>query len=552
MGKNSETDWQYWFLRFVLFVSFLLLLAMSMNLCLIKARYYRTLARDNRIAELVIPAARGKIYDRKGRVVAESVYQYFHLVDGARVYDDVGEFEGLRFEGKDLAYELKRKYLYGEEMAFVTGYIGEVKKEELEIRKKECDKSFREGSLVGRGGIEEFFDCDLRGTDGKRLMEVDAKGEYVRELGRIDPGIGSEIELSLDAFWQDKIYKLLDGKKAVVVLSDPKTGRIISMVSSPAFDPNLFSFEKDNKKIKELLADNENWPMLNRVVLAKYQPGSVFKMVVAMAGLESGKIDKDTLIEDTGIIEIGDYSYSNWLWTKRGAREGQVDVVKAIKRSNDIFFYKLGERVGVDGIKVWANKFGFGKISGIELFGELLGTVPDEEWKKENKGEGWYLGNTYHLAIGQGDLVVTPLQINQMTNILANEGKKCGMSLLKEGNIDCIDLGIKRENLDLVVEGMKQACEEGGTAWPLFNFKTELACKTGTAQVGDGTDDMHAWLTAFGPVNDAEISITVMVERGGEGSDVAAPIVGDILKEWFEEPETKVPRYDKNKKIIYE
>ncbi|MBU4210924.1 hypothetical protein KKC08_01350 [Patescibacteria group bacterium] len=552
MDINRETDWQYWFFRFVLFVSFFLLLTVSMTLSLVKARYYRALARDNKVNEVKIPAARGKIYDRKGRLMVESVYQYFHFIDGAKIYDDVGQFEGLRFEGKDLAYELKRKYLYGEGMAFVTGYIGELGDEKREITKEKCNKEVKVGDMVGRDGVEEFFDCGLRGTDGKRLIEVDAKGEYVRELGRIDPEIGSELNLSLDAFWQNRIYELLDGRKAVVILSEPKTGRIISMVSSPAFDPNLFSFEKDNKKIKELLADDENWPMLNRAISAKYQPGSVFKMVVAVAGLESEKIDENTLIEDTGVIKVGDYSYSNWLWIKRGGTEGQVGVVKAIKRSNDIFFYRLGEKVGVDGIKVWANKFGFGEKSGIELLGELEGIVPDEEWKEKNKGEKWYLGNTYHLAIGQGDLVVTPLQINQMTNVLANEGKKCDVSLQGNGNINCVDLGIKKENLDLVVEGMKQACKEGGTAWPLFNFKTELACKTGTAQVGDGTDDTHAWLTAFGPVNDAEISITVIVERGGEGSDVAAPIVGDILKEWFEEPETKVPRYGEDGKVVYE
>jgi cell division protein FtsI/penicillin-binding protein 2 len=157
------------------------------------------------------------------------------------------------------------------------------------------------------------------------------------------------------------------------------------------------------------------------------------------------------------------------------------------------------------------------------------------------------LGNTYHLSIGQGDLGVSPIQVNQMTNVIANDGKKCKMSLLKDSKVECNSLNIKMDTVATIKEGMKAVCKTGGTAWPLFNFKTQLACKTGTAEVGDGSKDTHAWLTAFAPADNPQISITVFVERGGEGSDVAAPIVGDILKEWFNEPETLVPRYANTK-----
>jgi len=223
-----------------------------------------------------------------------------------------------------------------------------------------------------------------------------------------------------------------------------------------------------------------------------------------------------------------------------------VNVIKGLKRSNDIYFYRVGEGLGVDKINKWSKNFGYGEETGVELTGELAGVVPDEEWKIRIKGEKWYLGNTYHLSIGQGDLNVTPLQVNQMTNVIASGGKRCQMSLVEEKESDCVDLKIETGSLVAVTEGMKQACKTGGTAWPLFNFKAELACKTGTAEVGDGSGDTHAWLTAFGPVDNPEISITVLVERGGEGSDIAAPIVGDILKEWFDEPETVVPRYEKD------
>jgi penicillin-binding protein 2 len=366
----------------------------------------------------------------------------------------------------------------------------------------------------------------------------------------MEPEMGNKITLSLDAFWQEKIYKLLDGKRASVVISNPKTGKIISLVSSPGINANVFSFEQDNATIKSYLEDKENLPLLNRTIAARYHPGSVYKLVVSMAGLESRVIDKSSLIEDTGIIKIGDYSYSNWLWTKRGTTDGMVDIVTALKRSNDIFFYKLGERLGVDRIKDWSLKFGYGKKTGVELTGETEGIVPDDKWKIDNKGERWYLGDTYHLAIGQGFLGVTPLQVNQSTNVIANDGKKCRMSILEDSKVDCVDLGIKYENIELIKAGMMAACKSGGTAWPLFNFKTSLACKTGTAEVGDGSKDTHAWLTAFAPADDPEISITVMLERGGEGSDVAAPIVGDILKEWFNEPDTVVPRYTTEKPII--
>jgi penicillin-binding protein 2 len=291
------------------------------------------------------------------------------------------------------------------------------------------------------------------------------------------------------------------------------------------------------------LDDTQNLPLLNRAMAVKYHPGSVFKIVMATAGLESGVIDRTTTIEDTGVIKIGDYSYSNWLWTRSHTTNGMVNIVEAIQKSNDIFFYRLGEKLGVDRIKEWANKYGYGLKTGVELPNETAGLVPDDQWKQTNKGDRWYLGDTYHLAIGQGFLDVTPLQVNQSTNVIANNGVKCQMSILNDSKPVCQSIGASPETIATIKEGMVAACQPGGTAWPLYNFKTKIACKTGTAEVGDGSNDAHAWLTAFAPADNPEISITVMVERGGEGSDVAAPIVGDILKEWFNEPNTVVPRY---------
>ncbi|MDD4785110.1 MAG: penicillin-binding transpeptidase domain-containing protein [Candidatus Shapirobacteria bacterium] len=545
MNQIDDSSWKYWLMKFSLILSLGIIFISIFRLSVIKGNYYKNLATENKLMEQNIPAARAMILDRKGRVVAKSVYQYFKLEGSNKIYEGAGDFQGYKFEGRDLAFDLKRLYPYEESMSFITGYVGKINQDDQNLNK--CGVKLDNSNVVGRSGVESFLDCQLRGVDGRRLVEVDAMGKYVRELGRQEPKVPEDLNLSIDAYWQDKIYKLLDGKKAVVIISEPKTGKIISLVSSPAFNPNDFSYDPDQNKIKEYLNDNQNLPLMNRSISGRYSPGSVFKMVVATAGLESGVIDRNSLIEDTGVVKVGDYSYSNWLWSKSGSTDGMVDVIKAIKRSNDIFFYKLGEMLGLNRIKEWADKYGYGKKTGIELTGELDGIVPDEKWKKEVKGEGWFLGNTYHLSIGQGDLSVTPLQVNQMTNIVANKGIKCKMSILKDSKVECSDLGIKKDNWKIVVEGMKEACKTGGTAWPLFNFKTEIACKTGTAEVGDGSKDTHAWLTAFAPADDPQISITVLVERGGEGSDVAAPIVGDILKEWFEEPETVVLRKaDKN------
>jgi penicillin-binding protein 2 len=505
---------KYWWLQAALILSFGILLVTVIKLNLIKGSYYREMALDNRVTKIIITAARGEIFDRKGRTVADNI-----------------DFDGV----------IKRFYPYGASTANITGYLGSVNQEELKNGK--CDRNLQNQSVVGRSGIESVMDCDLIGVNGYKLVEVDAKGKSNRELGQLDPIKGKDINLSIDAYWQEKIYKMLDGKKAVVVISEPSTGKILTLVTSPSYDANDFNYSYDKETVKSYLEDTQNLPMMNRAIAAKYHPGSVFKPIEALGALEDGIINGDTLIEDTGVIKIGDYSFNNWLWTKSHTTDGMVNVVKALKRSNDIFFYKLGEAMGVDKIDYWSTKFGLGSTTGIELPGEVAGLVPNDQWKKDNKGERWYLGDTYHMAIGQGDLTVTPLQINRETNIVATGGQKCKMSILKDSKVECSEVKAKANNWDLVKTGMKEACKSGGTAWPLFNFKTEIACKTGTAELGDGTADTHAWLTAFVPADSPQISITVMVERGGEGSDVAAPLVGDILKEWFNEPNTLVPRY---------
>lgn len=549
MGNFEEKDWRYWIYLLVIVASFGLLLCRAVVLVVIKGDYYQAMALNNKVTELPIMALRGQIVDRKGRLIAQSVYQY-SKTDAPDLVVKEGGFDGALFEGQNYDYQLKRQYPYAESMGLVTGYVAKISPDEID--REQCGRLPSHDQLVGRSGIETSFNCQLTGQDGKRLIEVNAKGKYVRELGREEPTSGQTVTLALDAYWQDKIYKMLDGRKAVVVMSDPKTGKIITLVSSPSFDPNAFSYQKNDEKIASYLNDTTGQPLLNRAIAGKYHPGSVFKITLATGGLEAKTISLDSTYDDTGIVKVGDYSYTNWQYTKSGGTNGLINIVTALQKSNDIYFYRLGEAMGPELIKTWADAFGYSQKTGIELPGEQEGLVPDPAWKLANRGEKWFLGNTYHLAIGQGDLDVTPVQVNQMTNVIANNGVICPLSIVKDGQKECHSLKISAETLAIVRNGMKAACKPGGTAWPLYNFKTAIACKTGTAEVGDGSNDTHAWLTAYAPVDDPQISITVLVERGGEGSDVAAPIVGDILKEWFNEPDTKVPRYDENHKVVYE
>jgi len=276
-------------------------------------------------------------------------------------------------------------------------------------------------------------------------------------------------------------------------------------------------------------------PFFNRPLGGVYPPGSVFKMVTAVAGLEEGVIDATSLIRDSGEIRIGDYRYGNWYYDDYGRTEGEIDIVRALRRSNDIFFYRLGEMVGAEALASWARILGYESTGGLEYLGAVAGTIPDPLWKERVKGERWFLGNTYHMAIGQGDVLVSPMQVNRMTAALAARGVMCPPLLRQSevGRQSCEQLNLSEETLELVIEGMRQTCESGGTAFPLFGFEPVLACKTGTAQQG-GLDHLpHAWFTVFAPLHDPQIAITVLVEEGGQGSEVAAPVAREGLEYFF-------------------
>ncbi|KKU15290.1 MAG: Penicillin-binding protein 2 [Microgenomates group bacterium GW2011_GWC2_45_8] len=405
----------------------------------------------------------------------------------------------------------------------IVGYMSEVGEGEVGCRDGLC---YQSGMMIGRAGLEQIFESSLRGRDGGRLVETDARGIEVRELGSNQAEAGTDLKLSLDRRLQEIMYSALGGRKGSAVAMDIQ-GRVLGLVSSPSYDPN---------KVTDYLNDKENLYFFNRAISGTYAPGSVFKLVTGLSGLAEGKIDKTTQYEDTGEIRVGDYRYGNWYFDQYGAKEGKIDLVRAYARSNDIYFYKVGEEVGVDSLVKWVRRFGLGEKTGIELPGEAAGLVPDRLWKERRTGEKWFLGNTYHLSIGQGDLLVTPLQVARMT-LAAVSGRKCSVTLLADKAVACNDLGLKTEDIDLVREGMRQACASGGTAFPFFQFDPYVLCKTGTAQHSGQkteTDLPHAWITVAYPGENPEMILTVMLEAAGEGSAEAGPVAKEILTQWKE------------------
>lgn len=562
---------------FVLIFGLGILFIKVFTLTIIEGRRYRQAALGNRIRETKIRAPRGIIYDRKGVSLVRNIPTF--LLSNGEVYfeENKGSNSGRIVES------VAREYIYGELTSHVLGYTAEISPEELAESREKTDgvsPDYKAGDIVGKTGIELSYNSLLRGKDGKELVEVDAFENIVRVLGKVEPEPGKNISLSLDINLQRIAREELLGKKGAVVVEDPETGAVLSLYSSPSFDANKFI---RGEGLEEILEDEER-PLFNRAISGEYPPGSAFKIITAIAALEEGTVEKDTQFEDTGILTVGRFSYGNWYFTQYGKKEGMVDIVKALKRSNDIFFYKAGEGVGIDKLSMWAKKLGLGFL-GIDIPAEAEGLMPDPSWQKEVKGENWYLGNTYHVAIGQGDILATPLQVNAWTNVIANAGKLCRPHLMSNlshlstlSNL-CEDLGIKKESIDLVREGMREACAPGGTGWPLFKFKVPfdsaqdkqsstlrlrsgqefkvdgvdfleveeatpsgknwvhipVACKTGTAEFGDPKGRTHAWFTAFAPVANPQISVTVLVEGGGEGSYVAAPIAKKIFEAWFGE-----------------
>lgn len=554
----------------------LVILGRLVQLQVIHGAENRQRSESNRLSVQRLSAPRGVIFDRNGEALTRNVPLFkwlgedgpVKLGNGVNKWQIVSKEEAQRRqeEGGEIWQDVGREYLFAGALAHVVGYVGEISEAELAQKQLKCNPgniscNYVLGDTVGKMGLERVAEESLRGEMGGVVVERGANGEMVRQLTIREPIAGEDIRLSIDAGLSQKAIEVLAGREGAVIASDPKTGEILALVSSPSFDPNLFSNQQSvisNQQREEILTSEEK-PLFNRALGGLYAPGSVFKVVTATAGLEEEKIDEKSEIEDTGEITVGTFRYGNWYFDQYGRKEGSLNIVSAIKRSNDIFFYRVGERLGAEKLAEWAGRFGLGKVVAMGLPGEAQGMVPSPEWKERVLGERWFLGNTYHFAIGQGDLQVTPIQIHQMASVVARLGKKCPLSLVTKKDekalisplaeaTDCEDLGIEPETIKLVTEGMVAACAPGGTAFPFFTFSAKeaspsgeiaaedrAACKTGTAEFGDPQDRTHAWFVVFAPAEDPELVMTVLLEKAGEGSYEAAPVARALFDYWFHE-----------------
>jgi len=514
------------------------------SLSIIHGAENRELSEGNRIRLVQTEAPRGRIFDRNGGVLAQSRTSYLLAKDGAgrsitsQQAQDLSQqgLAGENFKGElgQIKQGVKRVYTLGEVTAHALGYTSVANDSDFQN-----NPNLSKISSVGRLGVEQAYDSFLQGKPGKKLIEVDATGNKISILDDVQPVPGRDIYTTLDSGLQkvafDALKKQADKigtKKGAVIIQNPETGEVLALASVPSFDP--LDIEKS--------VNGPDQPFFDRAIQGVYPPGSVFKPAVAMAGLASGKITPDTEIEDVGKFELSGTTFSNWYFNRYGKTDGVIKIDKAIARSNDIFFFKAAEMIGIDDLRKMLVKLGFGQVTGIDLPGEAFGLVPDGVWKKSTLGEDWYVGDTMHLGIGQGFLLTTPIQINQMTSYVAS-----GM-LMKPYVVSKIDAGqggteikfkgsVKGENLvdskflGVVRSGMEQACKVGGTGVPFFSAPYKVGCKTGTAEKSLG--DPHAWFTAYAPFDKPAVAITVVIENGGEGSVVAGPVAREILDWWF-------------------
>jgi penicillin-binding protein 2 len=453
-----------------------------------------------------------------------------------------------------------RKYSNAEVFSHLIGYTSIISDTEL-VNKAE--EHYEPNDFIGKYGLELSYEKYLRGVNGREQIEVDAKGRPVKAVGTIDPIPGDNVQLSIDSELQDQLYqafkKNTNNTKGAAVAVNPKTGEVLALLSVPGFDNNLFAHGISSADYSKLTTD-KNLPLFNRAITGVYPPGSTVKPMVALAALEYGIVDQSTIIVDRGVLVIpnqydASQSYNFYGWKRSGL--GPMNVKSAIAESSDIYFYTVTgghpsspiEGMGPERLADYYRKFQLGKALGIDLNGEKGGTVADPNWKanyfKDDKIlSKWYLGDTYHIGIGQGDMLVTPLQVATWTAAIANNGvgykphvvKKVidpdGKTVYEPQSETIIkDLG-SSEHIRIVQEGMRQTVL-AGSGRSLLTLPISSAGKTGTSQF-DGADPTrtHAWYTAYAPYENPEIVITILVEAGGGGDSAAAPIVKQVLQWW--------------------
>lgn len=450
-----------------------------------------------------------------------------------------------------------RGYRFGSSAAHLLGWLGEVGPEQL---REEEFQSYRLGDIIGRGGIERLLDADLRGRPGGRNLLVDAHGKELKLLSLVEPQPGRNVVLTLDHQLQLAAEAALDraGHTGAVVALDPRTGEVLVLASRPAFDPNGFATGIDPEVWKSL-KDDPYKPFMNRALQGQYPPGSTYKVITAIAGLEEKLVDEHTQVHCGGSFRLGRRTYR--CWKKEG--HGTVDLNRAIVQSCDVYFYKLGLELGVNRLAYYARSLGLGARTGIELGGEMPGLVPTKEWRQLRDGTSWVEGDTVSVSIGQGANLWTPLQLAAAYAAIANGGIRYRPRLLQrieepDGTLVksfapevAGEVPVSAETLALVRKGLADVVSAPhGTGAVMRNLPGEVlaAGKTGTAQVvgmaaGERVDSKdlerqhrdHAWFVTYAPADDPRIVVAVLAEHGGHGGSAAAPIARDVVVRFLEQ-----------------
>jgi len=580
-------------IRFLSIAVFLLFVVRAVLLQTVEGSSYRYLAEGNRSRLETVPARRGIILDRRGVIVAENIPSFVltmrpndlpqerekrdallqEAADLANLqradfdlllqeYAKVGEEDVV--VDRDLPYDralllmtqigslpgfsvrvrTKRRYAFaGSSLAHLLGYTGKMNAEEYARLQGE---GYRRTDEIGKTGVEQSMEGLLRGQAGTRTVEVDAFGTERTVLSEEESVDGQAVILATDAEFQVMVETALDHalqttgqRRGSAVAVDPRTGEILALVSLPSYDDNLFAGGVDQEAYASVSSD-PNQPLFPRAVAGQFPSGSTFKPFLAASALAEGIITPSTSFLSVGGLRIGPWFFPDW----KSGGHGVTDVRKALAESVNTFFYIVGggyqgfTGLGVKRIVSFARLFGFGSKTGIDLPGEANGFLPSEEWKQETKGEPWYVGDTYHLAIGQGDLLVTPLQMAVATGIVANGGTRWKPHVVKQrGNDPVLPEGTElpenvRTGIKTVREGLRQAVTQG-SARALASLPAPAAGKTGTAQVG-GDQPTHAWFTGFFPYDNPDLALTILIENGGEGSSVAVPVAKEIFQWWYD------------------
>ena len=545
--------------------------------------YYQTRAERNRIRTVPIPGPRGKILDRDNRVIVDNHSSFSLLLsrvelkpehlhsicegldlncedlrDRLKRYDrtrpkyepivikeeltpsEIAFVEAHRgqdtFPEMELIHEQRRLYARDGLAAHVVGYTGEVSEEELNTAEF---ARYKQGDVIGKAGVERYFNDTLMGVDGQRRVVVDNMGRVRKVIDNKEAISGKSIRLTIDLDLQAVAELSLEGRKGAIVVLDPRSGEVLAMASRPAYDPNNFAGRIRSREWFEIV-NNPDKPLLNRAIQAQLAPGSTFKPIVAMAGLESGDIDDHTTAHCAGGATF--YGRFTHCHLKRG--HGTVELNRAIAQSCDVFFYRAGDRMGIDKIAEYAERTGLGKRTGIDLPGEAEGIVPSTRWKIRHHRQKWYAGETISVAIGQGALTVTPIQLAYSIGGLVMGGAWHKPRLFRDQGAQPEEprrAQVDPEHLKMVMNGMYSAVNEGGTAARSALPGIEVCGTTGTAQLisKEGAKKMdvvmkdNGWFVGFAPREAPELVAAAVVEEGEHGT-VAAQIVRDVIKSYFD------------------